>query len=175
VVAVVDADGRPVPAGEEGRVVVTSLYNTTMPIIRYAIGDRGTLAPSSQAACTCGHKGQTLLSLVGRDDDFIILPGGQVVSPRLIDDLFIDAFRGGLGIEDPFTRALRDYQVVQDSLSHLLVRLEVAEPPPERLRERLVHNLQTLHPELRCDVDWVREIASTDGGKRKRVVSSVQP
>ncbi|MDD5264422.1 MAG: AMP-binding protein [Candidatus Bipolaricaulis sp.] len=174
VVEVVDADGLPVPAGEEGRVVVTSLYNTTMPIIRYAIGDRGALEPNDYAACSCGHKGQTLLTLVGRDDDSVVLPGGRAVSPRLIDDLFIDAFRGGIGIEDPFTRALRDYQVVQDSPSHLLVRLEVAEPPPERLRERLVRNLEALHPELCCDVEWAPEIDFGGSGKRKRVVSTVR-
>ncbi len=174
VVEVVDAAGNLLPAGGEGRVVVTCLYNMTMPIIRYAMGDRGTLAPLDGRACTCGHRGQTLVSLAGRDDDFVVLPDGRAISPRLIDDLFIDACRS-LGIEDPFTRAIRDYQVVQDSPSHLLVRVAAAAVPPERLRGLLVDNLAALHPELRCDVDWVREIESGEGGKRKRIVSSLRP
>jgi phenylacetate-CoA ligase len=44
--------GKPAPAGEVGRIVVTDLINTTMPLIRYEVGDVGRLHPGQ---CACGR------------------------------------------------------------------------------------------------------------------------
>ena len=38
-VEVVDEEGRPTPAGEEGNIVITDLFDIAMPFVRYAIGD----------------------------------------------------------------------------------------------------------------------------------------
>ena len=47
---VLDKDNQPVREGEEGRVVVTNLYNYSMPLIRYEIGDMAILGPKSALA-----------------------------------------------------------------------------------------------------------------------------
>ncbi len=39
VMEVLDERNRPVPSGGEGRVVITNLYNYTLPILRYELGD----------------------------------------------------------------------------------------------------------------------------------------
>jgi len=39
IVEVVDGEGKPVPAGVEGRILITNLHNYAMPLIRYDIGD----------------------------------------------------------------------------------------------------------------------------------------
>src|SRR5690606_31785328 len=44
IVEVLGSDDRPVPAGEEGDVVITDLTNTGMPFIRYRNGDRAVMA-----------------------------------------------------------------------------------------------------------------------------------
>jgi phenylacetate-CoA ligase len=42
----VDADGRPVPAGEPGaRLLVTNLFNHIQPLIRFELGDMVTVDP----------------------------------------------------------------------------------------------------------------------------------
>ncbi len=60
-----------VPLGEEGRVVITSLYNKANPFIRYDIGDIGVLSKKG----TC--KNPILEKLTGRTNDIAILPSGK--------------------------------------------------------------------------------------------------
>lgn len=43
-VEILDDNDNPVPLGEEGRVIITSLYNKAHPFIRYDIGDIGSLS-----------------------------------------------------------------------------------------------------------------------------------
>lgn len=59
---IIDASGRTV-AGEQGRLVVTNLYRTLMPIIRYDIGDIGSWL---DAPCPCGRLSRRF-RLLGRD------------------------------------------------------------------------------------------------------------
>ncbi len=69
-------DNLPVAPGVEGRVVVTSLYNTAMPFVRYDLGDRAILSEKMK-------NGQTVIErLVGRTNDIIKLPSGKI-SPGL--------------------------------------------------------------------------------------------
>jgi phenylacetate-CoA ligase len=72
-VEVLDANDKAVPAGEEGRIVVTSLYNKAHPFIRYDIGDTGALAKN------CSLKKPILKKLLGRTNDVALLPSGKVV------------------------------------------------------------------------------------------------
>ena len=39
IVEVFDEQDQPVGPGKEGRVVITNLYNCTLPILRYELGD----------------------------------------------------------------------------------------------------------------------------------------
>ena len=72
-VEVVDEDGKILPYGEQGRIVITSLYNRAQPFIRYDIGDTGTLSEKSTP------KKPILKELLGRTNDVAILPSGKVV------------------------------------------------------------------------------------------------
>lgn len=79
-VEVVDDSGRPVPDGVEGNLVVTSLANFAMPLVRYWIGDRGMLA--ARRTCRCGRTTQLLQSVSGhsgetfRRSDGVLMDGG---------------------------------------------------------------------------------------------------
>lgn len=72
-------DGRPVPPGLPGEVVVTDLTNFASPLIRYAgLGDVATWSPSR---CTCGRILPLLDVVEGRQVDSFHLPDGRVVHP----------------------------------------------------------------------------------------------
>lgn len=73
-VEILDDDNNPMPLGEEGKIVVTALYNKAHPMIRYEVGDRGALSESSTA------KYPILKKLTGRTNDIAILPSGKIAS-----------------------------------------------------------------------------------------------
>ncbi len=70
-VEVLDDDDKVLPNGEEGRIVITSLYNKAHPFIRYDIGDVGILSKNSTL------KKPILEKLIGRTNDIAILPSGK--------------------------------------------------------------------------------------------------
>ena len=70
-VEILDNEGNVLPYGEEGRVVITSLYNKAHPFIRYDIGDIGVLSKESTL-----HR-PILEKLVGRTNDMAVLPSGK--------------------------------------------------------------------------------------------------
>ncbi len=75
-VEILDDEGNPVKSGEEGRVIVTALFNRAMPFIRYELGDRAVLSNKLK-------NGRRVLEKVsGRINDIIYLPSGKV-SPGL--------------------------------------------------------------------------------------------
>ncbi len=78
IVETVDEAGRPVAPGETGEVVVTSLTNRAMPLIRYATGDR---ARRLTGSCPCGRGLERLERVEGRCADYLHLPDRGVVSP----------------------------------------------------------------------------------------------
>lgn len=69
---VVDDDLRPVPPGTEGcRLLVTNLFNKTIPLIRYELSDMVTV---SDVACPCGRPWRLATSISGRSEDVLRLP-----------------------------------------------------------------------------------------------------
>jgi len=72
-VEILDETGKAVAPGEEGRIIITSLYNKAHPFIRYDIGDSGALAENS------GVKKGILKTLLGRTNDVAVLSSGKVV------------------------------------------------------------------------------------------------
>ena len=96
VVEVVDDEGNACNVGVPGRVLVTSLHNFAMPLIRYDIGD---IAEFGEP-CDTGLNWPVLNQVNGRIRDSITLPGGEF---RLVT--FFDSKMLG-------TRKLRDYQIV---------------------------------------------------------------
>jgi phenylacetate-CoA ligase len=76
---VVDDQYRPVPPGQPGdRLLVTVLFSRTLPLIRYEMTDRVTLASET---CADRLPFRLLESIEGRTDDIVLLPasdGGTV-------------------------------------------------------------------------------------------------
>ena len=69
IVEIVDAEGRVLPVGESGEIVVTHLATADFPFVRYRTGDIGTLANET---CACGRGLPLLKEIQGRSTDFVI-------------------------------------------------------------------------------------------------------
>jgi len=70
-VEILDENNQPLPNGQEGKIVVSCLYNFAHPFIRYEVGDYGILGEKSTA------KKPLLKKLIGRTNDFAQLPSGK--------------------------------------------------------------------------------------------------
>jgi phenylacetate-coenzyme A ligase PaaK-like adenylate-forming protein len=106
----VDADFRPVPAGEaSSTVLVTNLANRVQPIIRYDLGDRVTFHAER---CPCGSPLPTV-SVEGRTNDVLTFEDDQRAPVSL-----------ALGTVIEETPGVHRFQAIGAGPSSLTVRLE---------------------------------------------------
>jgi phenylacetate-CoA ligase len=78
---VVDPDsGRPLPAGQEGELVLTSLRREASPVLRYRTRDRTILVDDP---CPCGSPFRRMLRVRGRTDDMLVVRGENVFPSQL--------------------------------------------------------------------------------------------
>ena len=155
-------DGRPAKPGEVGAVVFTQLDNRAMPLVRYDLGDLATMGDGEP--CPCGRAHPTIRAINGRACDVILTPRGGALLPQFF---FIGPFK--------LTDHLRKYQVVQEELDRLVVKL-VADPGCDKpaaetaIREYIS---EAAEGSLKIDFDWVDEIPLTGLGKPRPVVSKI--
>ena len=76
--SVVGADGRPVPDGEPGEVVVSNLVNRGTILLNYRLGDVAHIVPGP---CACGRTSRLLSVIEGRVSQIVHLPDGSFVHP----------------------------------------------------------------------------------------------
>jgi phenylacetate-CoA ligase len=73
---VIDPDTlEPLPAGEAGELVITTLTKEALPMIRYRTRD---ITRLSDEPCACGRTHRRIMRITGRDDDMVIIRGVNV-------------------------------------------------------------------------------------------------
>lgn len=91
--------GEPVPDGETGEIVITTLQKEGAPLIRYRTHDLSKIVPGD---CPCGSEYPRIGTLIGRTDDMVKVKGCNIF-PSQVEDLLA-------GIEG----ASSEYQVMVD-------------------------------------------------------------
>jgi phenylacetate-coenzyme A ligase PaaK-like adenylate-forming protein len=143
-----------------GRLLVTDLTNRAMPLIRYQVGD--VVVPSNRT-CECGRGLPLVERVVGREADYVLTPGGMLISGISLTDHFATEIRGAAQV-----------QIVQERLKLLRLRM-VADngfgPDSHRQIEDLVRS--TFGPDMRYEVELVDAIPPEPSGKYRFCVSPV--
>jgi len=67
--------GAPLPEGDEGELVFTTLLKEAMPLLRYRTGD---IASITTEPCPCGRTTARIRGLRGRRDDMVVVRGVNV-------------------------------------------------------------------------------------------------
>lgn len=81
----VDSDTlEPVPDGDLGELVFTSLTKEAMPIVRYRTRD---IAALDHSPCSCGRTGVRMSRVVGRTDDMLIIRGVNIFPSQVEEAL----------------------------------------------------------------------------------------
>ncbi len=111
-VRIADADGRTVPDGETGCVVLSNLVNRATVLLNYRLADVAAYAPQR---CRCGRTLRLLGEIDGRAEDLLVLQNGEVLHPRAI-----------WSVVKPWTDVIQ-YQLVQQEPSRFLLKLVTAD------------------------------------------------
>ncbi len=85
IVEVLHPDGTECKPGETGEVVLTTLHNFAMPLIRYRIGDYAEVGES----CSCGRGLPVLKRIHGRQRNMLTLPDGSQHWPSFPSTLWL--------------------------------------------------------------------------------------
>jgi phenylacetate-CoA ligase len=163
---IIDPDtGEPVPDGEDGELVLTTLSKQAMPMIRYRTRDITRLIPEP---CECGRTLRRIARIARRTDDMLIIRGVNVFPSQIEAAL--------LQVEG----TLPHYQIIltrQKGLDALEVQVEVTQEffsdevrELEALHDRLVDALDhTLGLRVTVRLVQPRTIQRSEG-KAKRVI-----
>lgn len=155
------ADGRIVQPGEMGEVVVTSLHQYAMPLIRYRNGD---MAIYEAGDCLCGRGLPVLREVVGRTHDYLVSADGQFVH----GEFFAYTFR----VKPEVAR----YQVYQPDPKHLEVRLVCRREIDSAWLQDVRQELQARFGEgMHISLQVVDDIPLTSAGKHRFIISEVKP
>ena len=84
IVEIIGDDDLPVPDGEAGEIVVTTLGVEAMPLLRFRTGD---VAAKRVEQCPCGRNSFRLTPLIGRKHNMIKLKGTTLYPPAINDVL----------------------------------------------------------------------------------------
>jgi phenylacetate-CoA ligase len=158
-----DKNADEVSSGETGEVITTSLFNYSMPLIRYAIGDVGT--PSDET-CDCGRTLPLMKMVEGRKDSLLKLPNGQLLTPR--------AFTVALH-EFKFYYCIEKFRVVQKKLDvfEFVIKLKAHSINESEFEQGLIAHLGTILQvrDLTFEISFVDDIPLDKNGKLMAVVS----
>lgn len=145
----------PAAPGEEGRIVLTDLFNRAMPFLRYDTGDVGVFAADEDGTVD----DTALVSIGGRVLDRLFDTQGRPVNPMVIELLEFD---------------VRQYQLIQTGPGRYTVRVNAAPDPGLDARMRRWF-LDLLGADADIRLERVDEVPLLASGKRRIVVNEWRP
>ncbi len=140
----------PLNAGELGRIVITDLFNYSMPLIRYDTGDLGSMSMSSA--------GDLVLDTIqGRKLDTIFDTNGRVISSAVVWEL-------------EYYNQIKQFQLIQTSQKSYTFKLSLDEKFREG--EKLIDRFKTYFgDDALITIEETNEIPVLSSGKRRLVVN----
>ena len=158
--------GEPLPPGERGELVFTTLTKEALPLIRYRTRD---LTVLDDTPCACGRTCRRMQRVTGRSDDMLIIRGVNVF-PSQIESVIV-------GIEGVSPHYLLVVDRKPGKMDELEVWIEISEETfsdemkeLERLEQRVLNEIESvLGISVRVKLVEPKSIARSEG-KAKRVV-----
>jgi phenylacetate-CoA ligase len=159
---ILDSQGLNVPDGTGGEIIVTSLINYAMPMIRYRIDDYGTLFAKKHNYQR--YPVQIIKSISGRSDSLL-----RTVSGTLIDAGFLQ------GLFDQ-RNWVKQYQIIQKDYHHILYRIALLDQPPkqEEISEITTKTRLLFGDDCLVNYDFIESITSSGSGKYHWVICEIK-
>ncbi len=129
--------GQPLPEGEEGELVLTTLRREAMPLLRYRTRDLTRILPGP---CACGRTHRRIQRIAGRTDDMLILRGVNIY-PQQIERVLMSI--PGVG---------SNYVILLEGLDEMTVRVEFAEASFDGQVDQLIRLQSQIIDRLRTEI-----------------------
>jgi phenylacetate-CoA ligase len=154
------ANGQPVRPGQAGKIIITDLSNFAMPLIRYEVGD---VASWADGTCPCGRPSPRLVSIEGREADYVVTGSGQLVSGISLTENFATLVPG-----------IAQLQIIQERIDHFRFRI-VRGPDFSAESERRIAQLvrERFGTPTRFTCEFVNRIPQEPSGKYRFCISHV--
>jgi phenylacetate-CoA ligase len=167
-VEVVDPETlKPVPDGEVGELVLTSLTKEAFPVIRYRTRD---LVRMLSGGCPCGRTGRRMSRVLGRTDDMLIIRGVNVY-PLQIEHVLME-----IEGTEPYYQIVVDRKGAMDEATVLVAAGESIFFDTMRKQKEMVDRIKArLRQELGITVEVKlveRKSLQQFEGKAKRVIDN---
>jgi len=154
---IVEIDGR----DGTGEIVVTDLFNSATPMIRYRLGD---FATWSAELCECGRRLPVLQGIHGRAYDLVRTASGRKIHPEAIMYVFEDI--------QTKSSAFRQFQVIQTTTDSFSVNIVPSPNWSNEIQSELTNALQALlGSDVQLEFD-LRELIPREPSGKMRVVKS---
>ena len=159
-VEILDDDDNVLPYGQEGRIVITSLYNKAHPFIRYDIGDVGVLSEESML------QKPILKKLLGRTNDIAILPSGKTAAGLTFYYITKSVIENDGNVSEFVIE-----QLAIDTFKIKYVSRRILTPNEETVVKQEMERY--LEPNISIDFERVKVLKRTKAGKLKQFVSKL--
>ncbi len=157
-VEVVDDNDNPVKPGETGHLICTNLLNKVQPLIRYRIGDMGSLGTGQ---CPCGRHLPILKSFEGRAGDVFILRDGRQICQTCLSGAFYGV------------KGLIAAQMIQDDYNRFRVRIIPGKDYEDTGGQKILSILTQRMGDIKIKLELVESIERTAAGKLKTMICNL--
>ena len=127
----------PVPDGQSGELILTTLCREAMPILRYRTRD---ITSVLTGTCKCGRTHRRINRITGRADDMLIVRGANIY-PQQIERILMSIPEVG-----------RNYLICLEGLDEMTVKVELSESHFDGKVEHLVHLQNQITEKLRAEI-----------------------
>ena len=152
----------PLPDGEPGELVLTTLCREAMPLVRYRTRDITSVVPGT---CACGRTHRRLARITGRADDMLIVRGVNVY-PQQIERVLMAVPQVG-----------RNYLILLEGRDDITVQAELAHGDSDMAEEQRVALEGEIAARLRYEILTKPKVKllppaslPVNEGKAKRVI-----
>lgn len=147
----------------DGEIVVTDLFNYSMPLIRYRLGDYATL---EKGLCDCGRTLPLIKNIHGRAYDMIQCKDGKKLHPESVMYIFEE-------VKDKFG-TIEQFQVIQQSYELFKVYIKKDKGYSEYTEEYLASRFkEKVCKDSKLVFIYVNEIPREKSGKLRLIKSEI--
>jgi len=155
-VEILNENNQPVKKGEEGEIVITTLNNDYMPLIRYKIGDRAIKGDDLKFGTL------KIAKVIGRTLGVIYKKDGTKIDGQFFTTLFFKK------------NSIKSFQLVQEDIDLLILNIVRSNCFEEHELNKIVKKIYKELGDIQIKINYVEKINLTTTGKIMYVYSKLK-